>query len=1421
MSSSKSLVLLFTLLDPISRFLFLPWGVKYISVIYEGSWAGTVSSYGLLTSTMVLGRVLGKTINVPKLDVRRQVSFTNFVIKQTSTICFAYLLLCMTNRFTLLLASFFVLGFAGGRISTLHEVDEQQQLSPSSSKLGTEEVNSNMISSASTLAFTCLLSGIAYNPSFKVRFPSWKPVMILCVTSTLLSIAFIIQSRSYLWLVNKCSCVSRITRIGVGREGSSSASRSYLQKDGEESASLLGNSQNSSNGGDKNYTTRSRSNSINYSRNKYSSNGIIETINIPQGIEVPEDFKAFNNGNEEKARAQYVDALKWRHNHSLDDILDEAQPHFHDVMELYPHSIHGKSKDNCVVLYENIGRSNPTEIVSRGITPSMMAWHFVLRNEYVFRCLNVDPPVMHNASGILDPISGYTDSIDGDDSGQSVPNKSNNSRIPRASIHDINNNGNIINVDINDSDANPSLSSPTSSQKVNSNCNSRNNSNHNSPTKGNIIKNMSAPTTPDGTSIRTNFMSSRSRRNENVWHSSDSSSDSSYDTADEGYLLYGHDPLEEGALEFDYDQAEARSTAMHNNNNNNNNDDSRGNSSGTPIKSNSNRLYDNQGSDFIPALDVDVDTEDALVDIEQMEGLAHSPKQLSSLYRDKTNTSDYTNAIHSPDDPLNVKWWRSTNNNNNNNNKFVDTAHDIDNTDGMNNTTINTDDIQVEDYYGIFPRQTNDLWGQGMHYPQMNIMTVLDVKGISLSQITAETISFIKQSAEIMDSYYPGRVRRLIVCNAPRFFWTVWSTISVVLPESVRQKIIILNDTDGLDEYIHPSQRPVEYGGTDIRPLGEAPEFLAFKDLYRVWQERGAISTRSKKGKSLKGIEGAEIGVVGEPGSIKLNSKNHNDNTTYRHRYNDRDNDKYREWRPDGLNVDVEKGLNGRDIEIDGNEAPSGKSKSPGGWFGWLFGQNARGTPRAYLGERNTYRFDASSSSWVPNAQGTEEHDIDSGGLSSSSTRSRTFTAEGGLHIDEERSNQELLDEHKLVLAIQAAHIAQGNMRESSSYNDLSDHSHLSLSRTSSRDSRDHHTGFASYGLRGPGSAFSGHSFGGSSSLYSYSKHNSSHNNADDGYNSDRSDYTERSGSIFSNNTTSNTTRTPAHTFLLVTWMFTSCVLLQAGVMVLIPVWMVTSQDRGGLGYTCTDTGLVLSACGIWLLHANHYLKPRLAFVTRASPLRALRVACGGVLIVSLLLPLLLSKGAGEEAEVAVLSGHYHKDAPEGFFQELYPRPASSPFAIVMPSFLFSALATALLLARRAAGILLGTCAQSSFTSSSEVVALVGSHMDIVGPVLAGLIFSNGYRKELAYPLDSSMFLLLSACMSGLLYIASMLLSIHFIGDFGIMTDEAVASMQARDAQELVVQLKHFFSMPMQDCGLLFNPATAGYDARMYNLKEV
>jgi hypothetical protein len=41
--------------------------------------------------------------------------------------------------------------------------------------------------------------------------------------------------------------------------------------------------------------------------------------------------------------------------------------------------------------------------------------------------------------------------------------------------------------------------------------------------------------------------------------------------------------------------------------------------------------------------------------------------------------------------------------------------------------------------------------------PMGRMMTVLDVKGISISDITTDVISFIGQSSEIMDNYYPGK----------------------------------------------------------------------------------------------------------------------------------------------------------------------------------------------------------------------------------------------------------------------------------------------------------------------------------------------------------------------------------------------------------------------------------------------------------------------------------------------------------------------------------------------------------------------------------------------------------------------------------------------------------------------------------------
>lgn len=49
--------------------------------------------------------------------------------------------------------------------------------------------------------------------------------------------------------------------------------------------------------------------------------------------------------------------------------------------------------------------------------------------------------------------------------------------------------------------------------------------------------------------------------------------------------------------------------------------------------------------------------------------------------------------------------------------------------------------------------------------PMGRMMTILDVKGVGLSDITTDVISFIKQSSEIMDNYYPGKK---FLCNKCR-----------------------------------------------------------------------------------------------------------------------------------------------------------------------------------------------------------------------------------------------------------------------------------------------------------------------------------------------------------------------------------------------------------------------------------------------------------------------------------------------------------------------------------------------------------------------------------------------------------------------------------------------------------------------------
>lgn len=135
-----------------------------------------------------------------------------------------------------------------------------------------------------------------------------------------------------------------------------------------------------------------------------------------------------------------------------------------------------------------------------------------------------------------------------------------------------------------------------------------------------------------------------------------------------------------------------------------------------------------------------------------------------------------------------------------------------------------------------------------MHDEGVKIMTVLDVGGIKLSDVTKEVLMFIKQSSNVVDRYYPNRVVRLAIVNAPSWFGAIWSMISNILPESVKKKINIMGNVSGLDKIIDPTERPVEYGGIDEQGLGDHWGMKDFLSIAESWQTAKESNFKSGDG---------------------------------------------------------------------------------------------------------------------------------------------------------------------------------------------------------------------------------------------------------------------------------------------------------------------------------------------------------------------------------------------------------------------------------------------------------------------------------------------------------------------------------------------------------------------------------------------
>lgn len=99
--------------------------------------------------------------------------------------------------------------------------------------------------------------------------------------------------------------------------------------------------------------------------------------------------------------------------------------------------------------------------------------------------------------------------------------------------------------------------------------------------------------------------------------------------------------------------------------------------------------------------------------------------------------------------------------------------------------------------------------------------TVMDLKGVGIGKVS-QVYSYVKQVSGLSQNYYPERLGRLYVINAPWGFSTVWSVIKGWLDPVTVQKIHILGSgyQKELLAQVPAENLPKQFGGACECPGG-------------------------------------------------------------------------------------------------------------------------------------------------------------------------------------------------------------------------------------------------------------------------------------------------------------------------------------------------------------------------------------------------------------------------------------------------------------------------------------------------------------------------------------------------------------------------------------------------------------------------
>eukprot|EP00299_Pterocystis_sp_00344_P007534 c2483_g1_i1.p1 GENE.c2483_g1_i1~~c2483_g1_i1.p1 ORF type:complete len:444 (+),score=96.22 c2483_g1_i1:52-1383(+) len=139
-------------------------------------------------------------------------------------------------------------------------------------------------------------------------------------------------------------------------------------------------------------------------------------------------------------------------------------------------------------------------------------------------------------------------------------------------------------------------------------------------------------------------------------------------------------------------------------------------------------------------------------------------------------------------------------------------------------------DSEIIEYHIYFQEY---LWNIAAPEHNAQSIVIIDLSGMSLFSVPW---SVIQKQFAIDTNYYPERLYKLMIVNAPSVFNFVWKTIEPLLDQRTRDKIKFLGSKyrDELPRYINMSCVPPEYGGTSPYKLGQHPQEIQYLEAIRA-----------------------------------------------------------------------------------------------------------------------------------------------------------------------------------------------------------------------------------------------------------------------------------------------------------------------------------------------------------------------------------------------------------------------------------------------------------------------------------------------------------------------------------------------------------------------------------------------------------